>query len=118
MTGCVQNRKTKKGFDNKEDYTTQISNFHFHKIIARQIKRKNVRKFHKRKEKSVAAKSQQSPLKINPIEETPKGFSQNFVKTKEIKTEAERSSTGPPGALETITRNTQSRDKIFTRLYP
>ena len=44
----------------KKEYHPQITNFHFQRMIARQIKRKYVTTFHKWKEKSVAAKSKQS----------------------------------------------------------
>ena len=78
---CVHDTKTKKDFDNKEDYTKQISNSHFHKIIVRQIKRKNVRTFHKRKI-SCSKVNKVSTHKSSNQKNAGKGFSQKFCENK------------------------------------
>ena len=72
-----------------------------------------MRTFHKRKEKSVAPKSQQSLSSKNiQSKKRQKDFHKTFAKTKETKTEAERPSTGPRRESQTITGDTQSGDKI------
>ena len=118
LTNLFTTRKQRKALTTKRITPKQITNFHFHKIIVRQIKRKNVRTSHKRKEKSVAVKSQQSlHSQTQQSRKLRKDFHKHFVKTKETETEAERPSTGPRRESQTTTGNILSRDRkkhIFT----
>ena len=78
-----------------------------------------MRTFRKRKEKSLAAKSQQSSLTKAPIKKTPeKDFHKIFAKTKETKIETERPSSGTHPEAQTITGNAPYRDETSTHLYP
>ena len=117
MNKVIQDRRRKRSSQRKTEYRQQITNFHFHKIITWQIKRTNVRTFHKSNQKSVATKSQQSLQSQNlQSKERRHDFHKKIVKAKETKTDAERPSTGPFRKSQTITGNTPSRDKTFTHL--
>ena len=78
-----------------------------------------MRTFHKRKEKSDAAKSELSfrskRLKSRKLQ---KDFHKIFAKTKETKIETERPSSGTHPEAQTITGNAPYRDETSTHLYP
>ena len=72
----------KELWQRKNEYHPQITNSHFHKVIARQIKRKEEREniSQKKRKSSCSKKSTKSTLTNATIEETPKGLSQFFLR--------------------------------------